>query len=174
MANHILSNVQIRHITKSDLPLLEWDGEFIHFRRVYANAFKRAQQGHSLLWAAAMPGSKTIIGQIFIQISCNRPELADGVKRAYFYSFRVRPSYRSLGVGKKLLWTAETELHRRGFEFITCNVAKENQRAISLYEQIGYIIVSHEPGIWSYQDHKGVWHQVVEPAWRMEKKLKPH
>ena len=77
-------------------PSLEWDGEYAHFRRVYQDAFNRSQRGLSVLWVAELPGSG-VIGQVFIQLICDRPELADGTNRAYLYSFRVRPEYRSAG-----------------------------------------------------------------------------
>ena len=35
----------IRMAERSDLPALEWDGEFSHFRIIYANAFTRMLQG---------------------------------------------------------------------------------------------------------------------------------
>jgi ribosomal protein S18 acetylase RimI-like enzyme len=57
--------------------------------------------------------------------------------------------------------------------YVTLNVAKDNKDAIKLYLSRGYEVVAPEPGIWQYQDHYGVWHQVIEPAWRMEKKLLP-
>ncbi len=165
-----LSQVNIRNVTEADLPALEWEGEFKHFRQVYANAYKRSQRGLSVLWVLELPG-KGIIGQVFVQLTCDRQELADGIERAYFYAFRVRPEYRSTGLGSLLLETLEKDLFWRGFQRVTLNVAKENTRAQEFYERHGYQITAHEPGIWSYPDHNGEWHQVVEPAWRMEKQL---
>lgn len=165
-----ISKVIIRQLRQEDLPELEWDGQFRHFRRVFHTAYQRAQRGLSLLWVVELPG-KGIIGQIFIQITCDRPELADGVSRAYFYSFRIRPLYRGFGLGKRVLKFIEEDLQTRGFSFVTLNVAKTNERARTLYESVGYKVVAHEPGNWSYTDHHGKLNQVHEPAWRMEKKL---
>lgn len=165
-----LPSVVIRHLQQKDLPNLEWDGEFTHFRRVYAEAYERMQSGLSVLWVAELPGNG-IVGQVFIQLTCDRPELADGFNRAYLYSFRVRTPYRSGGLGTRIMHTVENDLRARKFSFITLNVARDNFRAIQLYERRGYRIVAPEPGTWSYPDENGVWHSVVEPAWRMEKKL---
>jgi len=165
-----LSQVVIRTIEKRDLPALEWDGEFTHFRRVYAEAYERHVSGLSVLWVAELPGTG-IIGQVFIQLICDRPELADGVHRAYFYSFRVRAPYRGAGLGTRIMQTVEDDLRRRKFAYITLNVARENTLALQLYQRRGYHIVAPEPGTWSYQDENGTWHSVEEPAWRMEKKL---
>ncbi len=165
-----VAQVQIRQATAADLPGLEWDGEFAHFRRVYADAYQRMVDGKSVLWVADLPGVG-IIGQVFIQLTCDREELADGSCRAYFYSFRIRPAYRGAGLGTRVMQVVEMDLVKRGFKFVTLNVAKTNTDAQRLYFRHGYNIVAPEPGIWTYPDQYGIWHRVEEPAWRMEKKL---
>ncbi len=167
-----LKQVVIRQANLGDLPGLEWEGEFAHFRRVYADAYRRAQRGLSLIWIADLP-SRGIIGQVFIQLVCDRFELADGHTRAYLYSFRVRPEYRSSGLGTRIMEIVEEDIRQRGMTYITLNVAKDNPRAQKLYERRGYRRVAHEPGLWSYPDENGVWRSMEEPAWRMEKKLTP-
>jgi ribosomal protein S18 acetylase RimI-like enzyme len=165
-----LGQVNIRQLRKNDLPALEWEGEYTHFRQIYTDAYYRSLRGLSVLWVADLR-NVGIIGQVFIQLTCDRPELADGRVRAYLYSFRVKPDFRSHGLGKKILDAIEKDLVDRGFKYVTLNVAKDNPRAQELYERNGYHVVAHEPGIWSYTDPEGVWHQVEEPAWRMEKQL---
>ncbi len=165
-----VSQVQIRTVREEDLAGLEWDGEYAHFRRVYADAYERAKSGRSILWIADLPGAG-VIGQVFIQLICDRPELADGVNRAYLYAFRIRPDYRSQGLGTRMLAVVEQDLRRRRFHSVTLNVARENVRARKLYERLGYRVVAPEQGIWSYPDENGTWHNVKEPAWRMEKPL---
>ena len=165
-----LASVQIRHMVEDDLSSLEWDGEYAHFRRVYQAAFERFQRGLSVLWVAELPDSR-VIGQVFIQLICDRPELADGTNRAYLYSFRVRPEYRSAGLGTRIMQVIFDDLRRRGFRSLTLNVAKDNPRARKLYERNHFRIVDHEPGHWTYQDEKGAWQTVEEPAWRMERHL---
>jgi ribosomal protein S18 acetylase RimI-like enzyme len=165
-----LARIQIRLITKDDLPSLEWDGEYTYFRRVYADAFNRFQRGLSVLWVADLPGVG-VIGQVFIQLICDRPELADGTDRAYLYSFRVRPKFRSAGLGTRIMQVVFDDLRRRGFRSLTLNVAKDNPRARKLYERNHFHIVAHEAGHWTFQDEKGAWQTVEEPAWRMERRL---
>jgi ribosomal protein S18 acetylase RimI-like enzyme len=165
-----LARVQIRHMAEDDLPSLEWDGEYTHFRRVYTDAFNRFQRGLSVLWVADLPGVG-MIGQVFIQLICDRPELADGTNRAYLYSFRVRPEFRSAGLGSRIMQVVFDDLRRRGFRSLTLNVAKDNPRARKLYERNHFRIVAPEPGRWTFQDEKGAWQTVEEPAWRMERQL---
>jgi ribosomal protein S18 acetylase RimI-like enzyme len=166
----ILSAIQIRSLQKSDLPALEWDGMYTHYRELFTIAYQRLSSKRGLAWVVELP-SIGIIGQVFIQLICQRPELADGLTRAYLYSFRVKPSFRRLGIGKTLLDFTETDLINRNLRYVTLNVSKDNNDAIRLYKNRGYEIIGPEPGIWQYRDHLGVWHQVIEPAWRMEKSL---
>ena len=168
--NDFLSQVKIRKVKKKDLRALEWDGEFIHFRNNYAEAFKRSKLGMTILWLAELKETG-IIGQVFIQLNSNNPVLSDGRDRAYLYSFRIRPEYRNNGLGSYILDFLENDLIQRGFSKLTLNVAKNNERAIKLYQNKGFIIVAHEPGEWSYRDHRGNIRYVSEPAWRMEKDL---
>jgi len=168
----IITELVYRHLREEDLTALEWGGRFKHFRRVYGNAYKRMKMGKAIHWVIELPGFG-IIGQVFIQLECDRPELANGKNRAYFFSFRILPQYRGLGIGSKLLDIIEKDLRKRGIEYITCNVAKENFDAQRLYMRHGYQIIAHEPGIWSYEDENGKWQNIKESAWLMEKKLDP-
>jgi ribosomal protein S18 acetylase RimI-like enzyme len=165
-----IDSVVIRHLEEGDLPRLEWEGEYMHYRRLYQDAYRRMLRGLSLLWVADQPG-QMLLGQVFIQFHCDRIELCDGVNRAYLYGFRIRPAYRGCGLGSAMLETVQEDLRQRGFSFLTLNVARDNFDAIRLYKRKGFVIVAPEPGNWQYLDHTGVLVSVHEPAWRMEKQL---
>ena len=167
---HLLYQTHIRKATREDLSALEWDGEFTHFRRLFAEAYHYTETGEAAIWVAELPYTG-IIGQIFVQMESLNTALADGRTRAYIYGFRVRPAYRGAGVGSRLLQTVEVDLAHRGFRLICLNVARVNQNARRLYERFGYRVVAAEPGVWSYLDEQGRRCQVNEPAWRMEKDL---
>jgi ribosomal protein S18 acetylase RimI-like enzyme len=166
----LLELITIRQALRSDLPALEWDGEYIHYRRLYADSFDQVEKGQAILWVADFNGSG-IIGQLFVQFNSQRRAIADGSYRAYIYAFRVRPTYRGFGIGTRIIQTAEDDLNRRGFHRVCLNVARDNLKARYLYERLGYHIVAAEPGEWSYLDHLGRLQQVHEPAWRMEKDI---
>lgn len=166
----LAAQVIVRQMVEADLPDLEWDGEYTHFRRLYAEVYESARLGRAVLWVAELP-RRGVIGQLFVQLNSGRPELADGTNRAYIYGFRVRPDYRSQGIGSRLMRAAEEDLVRRGFRWVTLNVGQDNPDARRLYERHGYYSVATEPGEWSYIDHHGHRQEVHEPAWRMEKKL---
>jgi ribosomal protein S18 acetylase RimI-like enzyme len=161
----------IRQGTKADLPALEWEGEFSHFRLLYADIFKSTQEGLGLIWIAELPEKAGLIGQLFVSLKGARAELADGSGRAYIFGFRVRPEYRNLGIGKRIMSIVEEDLDERGYRWVTLNAGKENYAAQRFYEQLGYQVVAGEPGRWSYIDDKHQRREVYEPAWRMEKKI---
>jgi ribosomal protein S18 acetylase RimI-like enzyme len=165
-----LNPVCIRRATKSDLPALEWDGEFKHFRRLFADAYERTVQSEAVIWIAELPGIG-LVGQLFLSLRSGRPELSDGSTRGYIYGVRVRPEFRNRGIGTQLLLAAEAELIERGFSYATLNVGQENFEARRLYERLGYRIIAPESGRWSYEDENGFRHEVHEPAWRMVKTL---
>ena len=160
----------IRPLEKKDLPALEWNGEFIHFRNVFADVYKKVEKGTVRAWVAVTPEAE-MIGQVFLQLSSDRLELADGWSRAYLYSLRVKPQYQNLGIGSRLISVVEDTLRKMNYTQVTLNVSRENQRAIRLYVRLGFKIVAEEAGIWSYPDHKGIWQTVTDPSWRMEKNL---
>ena len=168
----LITSVQIRMATRQDLPALEWNGEYTHFRRLYQEVYEGAVRGEALLWVADLDGTG-VIGQLFVQLNSARKELADGDLRAYIYGFRIQPVYRGQGLGSHLLSVVEDDLVQRGFRIAVLNVSRDNIDAIQLYQREGYQIVAPEPGQWSYLDDQGVRRWVDEPAWRMEKHLSP-
>jgi ribosomal protein S18 acetylase RimI-like enzyme len=166
----LVYQVVFRYALEKDLPLLEWEGEFTHFRRIFSEAYRQSEIGKAILWVAEL-SENGLIGQLFIQLDSGTfPQTSDR-KRAYIYGFRIRSAYRDLGIGSRLLQTAEADLDRRGFRRICLNVSRTNREARRLYERCGYQVVSAEPGVWSYLDEKGIRRHVNEPAWRMEKDL---
>jgi ribosomal protein S18 acetylase RimI-like enzyme len=165
-----ISSVRIRTAAEEDLPALEWNGEYAHFRRLYQDIFRSSKRGEAVLWVAELEDQE-IIGQLFVQLNSARPELADGIRRAYIYGFRVQAAYQGRGVGTRMMQAAEGDLLQRGYQLVTLNVNRDNPGARRLYERLGYRVVAAEEGRWSYVDDRGQRREVHEPAWRMEKKL---
>ena len=165
-----MNPVCIRQANKDDLMRLEWDGEFTHFRRLYAETYMMVEQGKAVIWIAEVDADG-LIGQCFVSLHGNRPELADGVIRAYIYGFRIRPEHRNHGVGTQIMYTVEEDLSKRGFRQVTLNVGKDNHNARRFYDRLGYNIIGSDPGRWSYIDNKGKRRDMHEPAWRMRKTM---
>lgn len=57
---------------------------------------------------------------------------------AYIDNIAVDPQFRRLGIGEKLIKTAQQNAFERGCEFISLEVRKSNEAAIALYEKLGY------------------------------------
>src|SRR5690606_20085317 len=113
----------IRPVAAVDLPTLEWEGEYVHFRRVYAQVFLRCQTGKSLMWLAEQ-ADQPALGQVFVQLASEAdPSAADGRWRAYIHAFRVRPAWRGRGLGSQLLAHAEADLLQRGYGQVCLQVA---------------------------------------------------
>ena len=166
-----IEGLVIRHLRVDDLLQLEWEGEYAHFRNLYAEAYQRMKAGRAVLWVAEIPQAG-IIGQVFIQLKIQgRPRLADGWRRAYLHSFRVRPEYRGMGVGTKMLQVIEVDLRHRSFRYILLNVTQDNLAAFDLYARLHYQVIGEDAGNWSYTDQNGKVHYVHEPGWRMQKDL---
>jgi ribosomal protein S18 acetylase RimI-like enzyme len=164
---------RIRAMEAIDLPALEWDGEFIHFRRLFQQAYLDMQAGSRLLLVMDDLAQQQIVGQIFLQFSSSDARFADGRGRGYIYALRMKPLYRRQGLGTRLIRAAEDALRSMGMRVVSIGVAKDNERARCLYERLGYRILADLPGEWSYLDHLGQTQKVVEPAWLMEKRLIP-
>jgi len=167
---NLQDNIVYRQVKSSDLPRLEWNGEFTHFRNVFKNAFEKSKTGKSILWVVEI-NHVGLVGQAFVQLISSRLDLANGVDRAYIYAFRFKENYRNIGLGSSLLKIVESDLLKNNYKEATLNVARENPRAIHFYQRHGFKIVAEESGEWSYRDHNNILRNVVEPAWKMVKYL---
>jgi ribosomal protein S18 acetylase RimI-like enzyme len=161
----------VRPIEEQDLPALEWGGVYLHFRRLFRQAYEDMKIGTRQLLMMEHSPTGEMVGQIFIQWSSSDPRFADGTRRGYLYALRIKPAFQSRGLGTRMLLAAENELRRRGMDTASIGVEKDNPRACALYKRQGYRIIADDPGRWSYFDHEGNIQEVLEPAWLMEKRI---
>jgi len=157
----------IRPLREEELPALEWDGEYAHFRHLFRQSFEEMQLGQRVMLVATAAGSGALAGQVFIQFISSDPKYADGASRGYLYALRVKPEYQNRGLGRQLIQAAEEQLRGRAMQVSTIGVAKDNLHAQRLYERMGYQIVGEDPGRWTYVDHHGRLREVNEPSWLM-------
>ena len=108
VATPLEKQIIIRRAVKKDLPSLEWEGEFSHFRHMFAEAYRLQELGDVLMWVIELP-EFGLIGQLFIQLY--GPDQIQNTKTryAYIYGFRIRPDYRGLGIGSRLLRSGRIE-----------------------------------------------------------------
>lgn len=161
--------VTIRPSTVEDIPKLEMDGQFTHFRPMFRRSYRDQLAGRRLLIVADcnhMP-----VGRLFVLFKSQDPNMADGHTRAYLYSFFVHSLFRGQGIGSAMVNYAETILQARHYQRVIIAVAQENHGALRLYQRLHYRILRDDPGEWSYTDHVGQVHVVKEPCWILEKIL---
>ena len=99
-----LKGIIIRQVVEGDLPHLLCEENAVYLRFMFQSAFDSMRRGEQLLWVAEH-ATDGIIGQLIVQFNSIRAQLADGTRRAYFYSFRVHPQWRRRGVGS--WWSIE-------------------------------------------------------------------
>ena len=171
-------DIHFRIAEESDLPLLEWYGQYEHFRNLFRLTYEGQRKGERLMLLADINGFP--VGQIFIlfnqratmwQMMMGRrgkpPE-----QRGYLYALRVMDHLQGFGIGTRLIMKAEEIMHETGCAWTTISVAKDNPRAKKLYERLGYHVYMEDEGRWSYVDHTGKTVHVHEPCWMLEKRLR--
>lgn len=163
------AHAAIRQATPDDLPALEWDGEYRHYRRLFARAMEQSQHGRRILLLAE--SGNQLAGQIFIQLTLRAEFASPRSNSGYLYAFRVKRPLRGQGIGSQLLREAEALLQARGYGRTVISVAKSNRAARRLYERHHYRVFGEDSGEWSYVDHRGIHRYVAEPAYVMEKWL---
>jgi ribosomal protein S18 acetylase RimI-like enzyme len=161
--------ITLRLATEADLPKLEWYGQYIHYRNLFRRAFIEQQQGRRRMLVADCNGFP--IGYIFVLMKSANMIIADGWERAYLYSLRVMEMFQGKGIGTQLILEAESIVRDRAFSWTTIAVAKDNHKALCLYERLGYRIFGEDAGRWSFLDHRGRTRYVDEPSWVLEKQL---
>jgi ribosomal protein S18 acetylase RimI-like enzyme len=160
-------DIALRLAVKTDLPKLEWYGQYTHFRHLFRRAFREQEQGRRMMVIADC--NDFPIGHVFVQLGGG-----DEDRRAYLYSLRVMEMFRKRGIGTRLIEDAESRLIEIGYRWSTIAVSKTNHGARRLYERLGYMVFRDDPGEWNYRDHEGTTRYVREPCWMMEKELSLH
>lgn len=163
------SDFVIRHGKEADLPALEWEGEYARYRSVYRAAWDDVRRGERALLVAEV--DDLIVGQIFIHFTSPWPIPGSERPAGYLYAFRVRPSYRGRGIGRRLLLDAERAVEASGATHAVIAVSQDNADARRLYERMGYVWLADDPGSWTYRDERGDSHTVSEPAHLLVKDL---
>lgn len=161
--------VQLRLAVSEDLPKLEWYGQFVHYRALYARTYEDQVQGRRLMLLAVV--NDFPVGQIFVHLS--DAEMAPSYRqgRGYVYALRVMEPFRGRRIGTRLILHAEQLLREQGYRWVVIAVAKTNSGARALYERLGYVVFADDPGRWSYVDHQGKVQRVEEPSWMLQKRL---
>lgn len=163
--------VVLRLARSSDLPKLEWFGQYTHYRRLFQTTYEDQQQRRRLMLLAVV--NDFPIGQVFIHLGdalCRPQQSSYG--RGYLYALRVLEPFRGQGIGTRLIQCAEEQILASGLRWAVIAAAKDNPGARRLYERLGYVVYSEDAGHWDYTDNEGRVQHVHEPAWLLQKRLR--
>lgn len=156
--------VTIRTCRESDLSNLEWFGLLSEYRQTIRDAFQRFQKGEIIMLVAE--ANSFPIGQVWIDLT-KRRESAIGI----LWALRVLIPFQNLGIGTRLIASAERQLRVRGFSTSELGVEKDNPRAQGLYERLGYRVVRDNLEVWEYTPPDGSPVQVRNGEWILHKSL---
>ncbi|UTV26617.1 GNAT family N-acetyltransferase [Photobacterium atrarenae] len=104
-------------------------------RRSFPNGLEK--NDHSLLCIdAEVNGEVCLVGYLWHSIHA-----AD--HSTFIYDFFVDPGYRGKGIGKQAIAALENQLALAGVSQIKLRVAYHNQRALKLYQDVGFAITGY-------------------------------
>ncbi|AJQ97773.1 GNAT family N-acetyltransferase [Gynuella sunshinyii] len=101
-----------------------------------ARSFPNGLEGsdHTLLCIEAeVEGTLTLVGYLWHAV--NRDD-----RSTFIYDFFIASEYRSRGFGRLAIAALEKQLQVSGIDQIKLRVAYHNQRALKLYQEVGFVI----------------------------------
>lgn len=159
--------IAVRELRESDSRGLEWHGGS-HLRSWYDEQWENHRDQKIFVMVAALRDFP--IGQVAIHWhgKISHPHIPD------VQSFRVFAAFRGTGIGTHLLDCCENFVANRSHERLSLSVAIENARARTLYERLGYSVISSSyEDHWEYTDACGERRLVTETILDMMKELPP-
>lgn len=60
-------------------------------------------------------------------------------RKGWINRLAVAPAHRHRGIARRLLQAAETSLHQRGLEIITCLIETDNPYSMEFFQKSGYV-----------------------------------
>jgi ribosomal protein S18 acetylase RimI-like enzyme len=156
--------VTIRPCQESDLDDLEWFGLLTEFRQTILDAFQRQAKGEVVMLVAE--ANHFPVGQVWIDLTKRG---ADSI--GILWALRVFIPYQNLGIGTRLIVSAESILKAKGFRTSQIGVEKDNPRARRLYERMGYQVIRDNIEEWDYTPPGGDAVHFTSDGWILHKSL---
>ena len=154
----------IRTCRENDLSDLEWFGLLTEYRQTIRNAFQRYQKGEIIMLIAE--ANHFPIGQVWIDLTKRREQSI-----GFLWSLRVFTPFQNLGIGTRLIASAERQLKTQRFRISELSVEKDNPHAQRLYERLGYQVVRDNIEEWEYTPPNGKPVHVRNDEWILHKSL---
>lgn len=168
--SEFLNQINIRKMKESDLPLIEWNGEYSRYRRMYREVYRNLLLGISIPFVAENTDGE-LVGQAFLTEKNPNDNYTSKSKYMFLSSFRVKAPYRDKGLGTLILKTCEETVMERDLNLIFLHCASKNTLAKQFYEKHGFAAVRNDPGIWTFINEAGNVVTEKEPSIVMVKKI---
>lgn len=165
-----LDTVNIRIMKEEDLPLIEWDGKYSRYRRIYREVFRNLQSGIAYPYVAETK-ENGLIGQVFLTEKLPNVNFSPDRRYLFLSSFRIKEAFRDKGLGALLLRICELTAKDKKIRDIFLNCAQKNILGLHFYETHGFTKVREDPGEWTFINENGNVITEVEPAWTMVKQI---
>jgi GNAT superfamily N-acetyltransferase len=107
------------------------------------NRFRRQKDGEGKLFAAWKDGKPA--GMVYLWWrEAEEPEIRDNLPGvALLMNLEVVPHLRNQGIGRMLIDEVESELRKRGHDQVALAVDTGNEKAIRLYDRLGFAMWGH-------------------------------
>ena len=126
----------VRKGTKDDFKRLEWGwNKDYPTKEMFIN---RMKNGIHEFWVVESRELFELLGEFHIVLESPDKDEADGKSRAYLCVFRIHPSYRGMGLGKKLKEKVFSRVEELGKVELTIGVKKESPKIRSMYHRWGF------------------------------------
>ena len=165
-----LDSVTIRLMKETDLPELEWDGEYSRYRKVYREVYHNFRRGITMPFVAET-AEDGLIGQVFLTFKDPNPSYMPRSRYCFISSFRVKPQFRDKGLGSRLVDVCFREARNHHLRDIFLNCSSDNNRARWFYEKHGFRVIRLDDGNWSYVNAEGFVVTEHQSAYVMKKTL---
>lgn len=152
----------VRPLTRDDLPSITWAGPPTHLRHVAAE-LDRVASGDVVYLA--------VCGQTDVPLAIGMVDFARRPSAGDLEQLVTMPAVRSLGLGSKLVRALEAAIRERGLTRAMLNVEGDNERALGLYERLGYRVMGREALEWDQENARGQIERYHTNAWLMEHDL---
>ena len=150
-----------RTAIESDLPKLEWFGQFFEHRQIIGEAFGAQRRGEGLILVAAVDDFP--VAQLWVRLPPSR--------LPRFWAFRVMQPLQGLGIGSHLLRLGEKVLISLRFASCEVGVEKSDVAVRRLYEKMGYRLTHGQIEGYSYVTPNGEVRTGKADQWILQKKL---
>ena len=154
-------DLYFKDLRMTDVPHLSWAGSSLHLDYI-KNFIEKAILGDAEVVAGVL--SDVIIAKGAVDYT-TYPGFAT------ISMVNVKNEFQGLGIGSKLFAELERRSKVNGKKNMRLHVEKENTRAISLYERLGYSKIGEVEEQWQDIDESGVIKDVIADCFVMEKDI---